>query len=150
MESSRSKYLLDRVLKSIREKGDREGFTYTDTRLILTFNIIRLEISSFKKLTDQSLKALNQIGGMTSYEHYKSTHPHLYDQIQDAYYGLSSFNENFSSADIGIIGFKNKLWCKYFRKSTKYLMEQLEPLHPKGSEYRKKQLKRKGLQEGEK
>ena len=149
METSRAKYLLDRAIKSIKGKGDREGFNYSDTKIILTLEIVRMEISNINRLTDESLKALNEIRSMTSYENYKSSHPLIYDQIYQAIISLSSFNENFNSADIGIVGFKNKLWCKYFRKSTKYLMEQLEPLHPKGSAYRKKQLKRKGLQEGE-
>ena len=142
-------FFLDYAIKLIKEKGDSEGFSYADTRIILTFEIVRMEISNLNRLTDESLRALNQISGMTSYEIYKSTHPHIYECIQKAMLKLSIFNDNFYSADIGIVGFKNKLWCKYFRKSTKYLMEQLEPLHPKGSAYRKKQLKRKGLQEGE-
>ena len=142
-------FSLDRTIKLINEKGDYEGFNYSDTRIILTLTIVRLEISNLNRLTDESLKALNEIRSMTSYENYKSSHPLIYDQIYQAIISLSSFNENFNSADISIVGFKNKLWCKYFRKSTKYLLDQIEPLHPKGSACRKKQLKRKGLQEGE-
>ena len=149
MEIVRNKYLLDRAIKSIKEKGDSEGFNYADTKIILTLEIVRMEISNLNRLTDESLKALNEISAMTSFENYKSSHPHLYDQIQKIYYRFSSLNDNFGSLDLGIIGLNNKSWVKYFRKSTKYLLEQLEPLHPKGSEYRKKQLKRKGLQEGE-
>ena len=79
MEIVRNKYSLDRSIKLIKEKGDREGFNYSDTRIILALELVRLEISILSRITNESLGAIKEIKAMTAYENYKSTHPHLYE-----------------------------------------------------------------------
>lgn len=118
---------IDEVISNIKSKGDIGGFTYGDTKIILTFEIARLEISNTGSISNLTVKAISEIEAMTSYENYKYKYPEVYNLIQKTTTQLYDYNPNFLSADSGIIGFAHEKWCNYFGGSIRYLLDKINP-----------------------
>jgi len=118
---------IDEVISEIKSKGDTKGFSYGDTKIILVFEIVRMEISNNNTISDLTVKALNEIEAMTAYENYKYDYPKIYNSIQKMITNLHDYNVGFLSADSGIIGFEHSKWCNYFGGAIRYLLDGINP-----------------------
>ncbi|WP_415327956.1 hypothetical protein [Chryseobacterium sp. MMS23-Vi53] len=119
--------MIDEIIKKIKEKGSKTELRYGDARVILSLEILRLEISISQKISINSIKAFNEISAITSYENYKDIYPEIYNLLDSLSIKIGTLNPEFYNADIGIVGFSNDKWKKHFSKWINSLMDDLDP-----------------------
>lgn len=114
--------LIDRLIGRIKLKGDTYGFNHSDTKIILTLEISRLELSHFERISDLTASALSEISAMTIHQHYRNDYPELHDEALD----IINIILNFNSSDTGIIGFTHEKWTNYLNSATRELLNGIQ------------------------
>lgn len=114
---------LDHLVDLVKRKGDREGFSFEDMKVILCSELVRLELSESKELSDRSFGAFCSIGGW-SYHYYRGIHDEIHNKILKINDALERFNENEYKADIGSpVGNNKDDWYRYFGGMIRNLLE---------------------------
>jgi len=116
---------IDNVILSIKEKCDSAGTSVGDIFIILTFEILRVEISQ-KKITEYTISAVNQIASNTSHTDYYRDFRELYNQLHDCYIDISELDSRFYDADLPrLVSFEVTSWQKYISKASSSLLNTL-------------------------
>lgn len=118
---------IDRLIEAIKEKGDSSNFNYGDVKVIMTLEVLRLELSTQELMTDDTLKAIREINSMTTREYYFHDFPEIFADIQLLVRNLDKYNLNYYSADLDIIGFEHEKWRDFFKVAIDNLMQSLLP-----------------------
>jgi hypothetical protein len=105
---------IDEVIEAVKEKGDEDGFNYCDARVILSFEIARLEICTQGALSDLSIRALTEIKSMDARQNYLNIYPDVFDKISLFMLKVQSLEPRFVKDPPGIIGFSIPSWHDYF------------------------------------
>ncbi|MGH1438345.1 MAG: hypothetical protein ACRBG0_28200 [Lewinella sp.] len=97
----------------IKKKGDKEGFDFEDSKIILCLEVIRLELSSLDELSDDSLGAFGCISGW-SYHYYQNIYTDIHELIIYLDDEFNKLNKNEYKADIEFpVGNSRNDWCDY-------------------------------------
>lgn len=114
---------IDRLIIQIKVKGDKEEFTFEDSKLILCLEIVRLELSQNKELSDNSFGAISVLSSW-SYHYYKDNYVEIHQQLLNVHKELTKLNTNEYKGDIkSPINNRKEDWYRYFGEAIKNLME---------------------------
>lgn len=114
---------IDKLISLIKEKGDKENFNFEDIKVILSLEIIRLELSEFGELTDKSFGAFSTISAWSQH-YYKGVHNDIYEMILAIDTELYKYNSNEFKGDIkSPTGNRKEDWYGYFGGSIRNILE---------------------------
>ena len=116
---------LESVIFKINEKIKQHGITIGDSVMLLSFEIARMELFNGGKISDNTLRALNEVGARTSHFYYFHDYPELYKSVQDVLdlKLISKYNPNAYSYDIGIVGISKNDWAAFLAIGIKGMFD---------------------------
>lgn len=114
---------IDEIILAIKVKGDKEGFTYTDAKVILCLEIMRLEFSMIGEPSTLTARAIIEIGSMDARQSYRGIFPNIFKLIQSLKNRMRYSEPKFLSEDLGIIGFRPEKWQNYFGGAIRNLFD---------------------------
>ncbi len=116
---------LNYLIGCINQKMEQHGVRLGDTLILLVLELTKIEILNDNKISDHTLKALNEVTARMSRFYYQLDHPELFREIQErlAPPRFAPYNENVYSADIGVVGIAAKDWSLFFSGAVRHLYQ---------------------------
>jgi len=116
---------IDNVILAIKKKYDSNCITAPDIFIIFAFEILRCEIS-LKRISENTISAIKEIGSTTSHYYYYRDYSSLYNDIQNLYTEICKLDNRFTDVDFeSSINFELHTWSKYLSESSSLLLKDL-------------------------
>jgi hypothetical protein len=120
--------LLDETIFAIKGRNTAGSFSSTtidkvEFEFILCLDIVRYELHTSGKLSDETAIAVSQLFAFRAFEYYHSDFPDLYSKCSVLFNDLLNFNPALKNYDLKGMGVDNAAWIKFFKRSIQRLIE---------------------------